>query len=162
MDTIYWAPRNSFSSVSWAKLPHTAPHTEHVNYSQLTEKKKPGHSVFILQKRHLKLVANRSSFQQKHGKHISFQSQEIFTVHDLVPLVPVGAFSAVLHSCERRETLVKVNPARAHTVWMSETNNKGAVFTQWSPHRFASGSIQHGLLPGDADFDVNVSHCASI
>lgn len=35
-------------------------------------------------------------------------SEEVFTVHNLVPLVPVGAFGAVLHSCNGREIAIKV------------------------------------------------------
>lgn len=46
---------------------------------------------------------------------IFLPSEYILTVHDLVPLVPVGAFGAVLHSCERGETVVKVNPHCADT-----------------------------------------------
>lgn len=115
---------------------------------------------------HLNQLANvslKQKHEKLHAKMIFFlKSQEIFIVHDLVPLVPVGAFSAVLHSCGRKETSVRVIPSCAQTHKDSKTNSKSAAFTQWSPHRFAGGSIQHGLLSGDADFDVNVSHRASI
>lgn len=34
--------------------------------------------------------------------------------------------------------------------------------TQRGPHGFARRSVQHGLFPGNADFDVNVSHRAAV
>lgn len=90
-------------------------------------------------------------------------SLEILAVDDLIPLVPVGAFSAVLDSCKGRDTLVGVISGWKKKQSLNGCRQQwGSWITQWGPHWFASRSIQHGLFPGNTDFDVNVSHRASI
>ena len=42
------------------------------------------------------------------------------------------------------------------------TNRGGERFTQRGPDRFPGGSVQHGLLFGDADLDVDVPHGAVV
>lgn len=53
------------------------------------------------------LTKKHEIFCAKTQKQMS--SEQVFIVHNLVPLVPVGAFGAVLHGCKGRETAIKVN-----------------------------------------------------
>lgn len=79
----------------------------------------------------LRQCANISS-TEKHEKFYckiqkQISSEEVFTVHNLVPLVPVGAFGAVLHGCNGRQTAMKVNSRCADTQINVYTNNNSTL-----------------------------------
>lgn len=46
--------------------------------------------------------------------------------------------------------------------WSLVKNLSSVLLTQRTPDGFPCSCIQHGLLPSDADFDGDVTHCAVI